>query len=444
MSAQPAAQLLTSSLPEKGFDMSGSVLDQMWNQSVDTNISSDGNSNASLYTDTTNPRLVNGVMVLLLLLLNLMGNGLVFCVYHAMAKRNVFSLFVKVLAVLDLVTALTTMLMDTMSKMRPLDERALNLDVLCKLTHFQVYATSLASGCVLTLIAYQRYRKICRPLKPSITIRQAKLVVAAGTVGSALFSVLALVINGPQEITIRMNNGELARVLICRYDRRFAGTPLQLALSLILLTAFSVTLFLTVFFYFLVYRALRNFERRNSLTGGGAGSCSNPSSPTSPLGLDSAAGGAVAGGHGTAPTPLPEFPIAAHREYAEAAPPAEERRRRYREQTRQSRATSIFSAGGGGDRVSSQMYKTFLIITVVFIVSYLPHLVVLILNKVLRLDSQVLTYTQRVFLELAYNCPYISTVANPVVYGFRSAEFRENCRKFLSCHCRNRRRRYGY
>ena len=71
-----------------------------------------------------------------------------------------FSLFVKVLAVLDLVTALTTMTMDAMVKLRPLDENVLNLEVICKLTHFQVYASSVASACVLILIAYQRYRKV--------------------------------------------------------------------------------------------------------------------------------------------------------------------------------------------------------------------------------------------------------------------------------------------
>ena len=69
-------------------------------------------------------------------------------------------MFVTVLAGLDLVTAVTCMLMDVMVKVRPIDETTLHMPVICKLTHFLVYATSLSSASVLTIIAYQRYRKV--------------------------------------------------------------------------------------------------------------------------------------------------------------------------------------------------------------------------------------------------------------------------------------------
>lgn len=107
-------------------------------------------------------------------------------------------------------------------------------------------------------------------------------------------------------------------------------------------------------------------------------------------------------------------------------------------QNRNSARGSIFSMPAG-NMISAKMFRVFAIITAVFIVSYLPHLVVLILTKALDIDSKVLTHGQRFLLELAYNCPYISTLANPLVYGFSSSEFRDQLRELLvHCECRSR------
>lgn len=364
----------------------------------DTHSSND----SMIYTDTTNPRLVNGVIVLLFLVLNLLGNGLVFYVYKFRVKKTIFSFFVTILAVLDLLSAVTTMLMDVILKVRPLDEKAMSLAALCKLTHFQVYANHLISGCVLTLIAYQRYRKICHPLKPSLTKGSAKIIlVITGTV-CILLSLCTLVINGPQVVQIKIRSF-VVNTTICRYDKEYEGKSLQQAFSYLLLLAFSLVLTLTIIFYAMVSRALQNFERRNSCvsgTGTPDGDSSNKEFQYRENSSDQ-------------PRPV----------YLETRP-------------------SVFSATSGGDRISVHMYKMFTIVTGIFVLSYLPHLVVLILLKVMRLDHRVLTYTQRVLLELAYNCPYISTIANPVVYGFRSAEFREHCRHLLTCRRWRQRRAY--
>uniref|UniRef100_A0A0B6Z5G7 G-protein coupled receptors family 1 profile domain-containing protein n=1 Tax=Arion vulgaris TaxID=1028688 RepID=A0A0B6Z5G7_9EUPU len=135
----------------------------MWKQNHINGTESFNNSTThgeDIYNDTTNPRLINGLVVLVLLILNLSGNSLVFYIYRFRVKTSVFSFFVTTLAALDIITALTTMLLDVIIKVRPLDENILDLYSLCKITHFQVYAHSLISGCLLTLIAHQRYRKV--------------------------------------------------------------------------------------------------------------------------------------------------------------------------------------------------------------------------------------------------------------------------------------------
>ena len=272
--------------------------------------------------------------------------------------------------------------------------------------------------------------------------------MCVATVVSVLVSSLSLVLNGEEEVQMTSFSGKVITVNICRYDENYRDTHWQSVLTSILTAAFVVTITLTVFFYVLVFRALRQFENRASMINRNSSSLS-PSTPV-PSPDDDEPG----------PDAALHFPGTAHRAYlatdinGESHPPtppeivrkqpntAEEKRNKFKSRT--ARATSIFSIGGTDNRVSSQMYKTFLIITWVFIISYLPHLVVKILDKALGLERHTLTYVQRVFYEIAYNCPYISTVANAVVYGFRCEGFRDHCKKMFSCDCpRNRRsRRY--
>jgi hypothetical protein len=375
---------------------------------IDWYSSNSSNNSGDDYDDRANPRLVNGIVVLLLMLLNMSGNSVVLYVYHYRVKASVFSFFVTTLAALDIITALTTMLMDVIMKVRPVNEDVLDLNVLCKITHFQVYSHSLISGCVLTLIAYQRYRKICHPLKPSMTLKTAKVALIAIVLFCILLSVPTLIINGPKDIPVKIGQNVI-NVTMCRYDRKYEGKVYQTVFSLILVSAFSLVLFLTIIFYALVAKSLQQFERRNSRT-----SMSSPvSQDIDTLNID----------------------------LGMSDDSAERRRKQYQQQKNNPRI-SMMSSSGLSERISRQMYRVFTIITVVFVVSYLPHLIVLILTKTMGLDYAVLTKTQRILLDLAYNCPYISTVSNPIVYGFRSAEFREHCKNIFTCRQWRRRRAY--
>ncbi|CAG5132158.1 unnamed protein product [Candidula unifasciata] len=366
-------------------------------------------TNHTAYTDTTNPRLLNGIIVLLLLVLNLSGNSVVFYIYSFRVKASVFSFFVTTLAGLDIITALTTMLLDAIIKVRPLDEDRLDLNTLCKITHFQVYSHSLISGCVLTLIAYQRYRKICHPLKPSLTMKMAKLALVVIVLFCILLSVCTLVINGPKDIPVKIGD-HVINITICRYDQKYEGKIYQTVFSFILLSAFTIVLCLTIIFYVMVAKSLKKFFDNDS----------RRISMSSPVTLET---------------------DIQNKNHVYSEDSAEQRRRQYQQQCHLARM-SIMSSGGNSERISSQMYRVFAIITLVFIVSYLPHLIVLILTKSLQLDSQILTNTERILMDLAYNCPYISTVANPIIYGFRSAEFREHCKIIFTSRQWRRRRAY--
>ncbi|KAK3731780.1 hypothetical protein RRG08_035445 [Elysia crispata] len=388
-------------------------------------------------TNAPNPRLVNGVIVMLLLLLNIAGNSLVCYIYYFKIKPSVFSLFVTILAALDLSTALSTMIIDVILKMRRQSEDTLNLTVMCKLSHFQVYGTSLIGGCVFVLIAYQRYRKICHPLKPSLNMRKARLYMAVIGLACTVLSVPTLIINGPLQIKVIVGHHEVVTT-VCRFDEEYRGTIVQMGFSYLLLTAFALMITATVTFYILIFKALRTFERGSSVySHGGPGS---PGTPLPEIGSNHSRdsltpqplnGDMEPAARFSPQGDLPMSPSNKGLQWPRSNSVSVKKPRNSRAQM--PRFSVVTMTEGRGERVSSQMHRVFTVVTAVFVISYLPHLVVLILNKSLGLDTEVLTWGQRFALEAAYNCPYISTVANPFVYGFRSTEFRRQCKKVLLC-----------
>lgn len=240
-------------------------------------------------------------------------------------------------------------------------------------------------------------------------MKTAKLALVVIVFLCILLSVCTLVINGPKNIPVKTAN-RVINITICRYDQNYEGKIYQTVFSYILLSAFTIVLCLTIVFYALVAKSLKKFFNNDS----------RRISVGSPVSLDADIHNK---NHG----------------YVEDS--AEQRRRQYQQRSHPARM-SIMSASGNSERISSQMYRVFAIITIVFIVSYLPHLIVLILTKSLKLDSQILTNTEIILIDLAYNCPYISTVSNPIVYGFRSAEFREHCKIIFTSRQWRRRRAY--
>lgn len=388
---------------------------------------SDDTGQEDLDTDAPNPRLVNGVIVLLLLLLNIVGNSIVCYIYYFKIKPSVFSLFVTVLAGLDLSTALSTMLMDVMLKMRRESESALHLTAMCKLSHFQVYGSSLVGGCVFVLIAYQRYRKICHPLKPSLNMRKARLYVLVIGLACTVLSTPTLVINGPHQIRVLVQ-GHVVLTTVCRYDAEFKGTIVQTSFSYLLISAFALMISTTVTFYILIFRALRSFERGSSVYSHGG-----PASPGTPL-PEIGSNHSRESANGDSNDQLPRSPPQGGQgpQWPRSGSMSVIKKPR-NSRASQPRFSVVTMTEGRGERVSSQMHRVFTVVTAVFVISYLPHLVVLILTKSLGLDERTLTWPQRFALEAAYNCPYISTVANPFVYGFRSTEFRRQCKRTLLC-----------
>lgn len=367
-------------------------------------------------TAETNPRLVSGVIVAVLMVIGFLGNSLVLYVYNFKMPRTVFSLFVTVLALLDLTTALVGMPIDVAIKAFLLPNNT-PVMVICKIAHLENYGASLTSGSVLLLIAVTRHRKVCQPLEPSLTCRSARVMCGVIFVVSMLLCSVTLVINGLETVRIGMGhkevglnssnsqldstddglgnlcqkhlfvNGsdkpvqatmpvsnitrtvrEVVEVNICRTSEEQKQTVLYYILTAILILAFVSIFLLLVILHWRISHTVKKFQRRQS----------------------------------------------------------------------RMRFESIYSNDSThiNDNINSRMFRIFASITVVFLVSYLPHLICLILERSIFTDGEPMSQTARILMDLAYNSPYINVIANPFIYGYRSDLFREHCiALFKRCCC---------
>ena len=106
------------------------------------------------------------------MLLGLIGNLLVIVVYFTRFKISNYRVFVLFLAFLDLTNCVLVMPFSIMYLYFPINFPS---NFICKAGHFLGFFGGVASPLMLVVIAIDRFRKVCRPLKKQITEKQAKI-----------------------------------------------------------------------------------------------------------------------------------------------------------------------------------------------------------------------------------------------------------------------------
>ncbi|XP_052761833.1 orexin receptor type 2-like [Mya arenaria] len=108
--------------------------------------------------------------------------------------------------------------------------------ILCKMSRFTTFIMNNASTCVLICIAVDRFRRVCLPLRPNMTVRHSKILCSTFAVVSILSAIPSLFIYNTISIPVRrlVNNVSVRVNLKTCYVDPGAGTTLPLAFSLYL------------------------------------------------------------------------------------------------------------------------------------------------------------------------------------------------------------------
>lgn len=210
------------------------------------------------------------VILGILLLIGLLGNSFLISYVWSEAKRNVGTFFLLILAGVDMLISLTVMLvLYEYSKIY-----IFKSDAVCKISAFLRFAASMFSAFVLVAIAVHRYQMICRPLKKQIDITAAKAVTTVATIGTVILSVPQMLLVETRDIHVQVSHESnvtlmgsdcVVRVLS---DNNLKGfhTFIEATYTILFIGSFVALFVLYVLLGKAIQEANRNHERLTQTT----------------------------------------------------------------------------------------------------------------------------------------------------------------------------------
>ena len=133
------------------------------------------------YTVVNHPQIINerlnrlpfGITILLLYILGIVGNSIVLHIFRKIQQDSTYKTFVFVLALLDLLTSVAHFCKEVATLVYTTYDDG---EVECKITYFCGFIVGSSSYFVVFVIAVERYRRICNPLKPQMSVSTSKRV----------------------------------------------------------------------------------------------------------------------------------------------------------------------------------------------------------------------------------------------------------------------------
>ncbi|XP_045191305.2 cholecystokinin receptor type A-like [Mercenaria mercenaria] len=148
------------------------------------------------------------------------GNILILIVYARRYKRTNFRYFVIAMATVDFTSCCTALPGEIFSQLNWYDYK---YEWICKVkSYFNVF-TAWGSAFILLILAIDRYRKICRPLKWQIQPAHALKLCCCALILSLIVSVPVLFLWGEQEYIYEYNGWNIT-VSVCEKSGKFADT----------------------------------------------------------------------------------------------------------------------------------------------------------------------------------------------------------------------------
>lgn len=316
--------------------------------------------------------------MVVLMVLGIVGNSLVCYVYGTRMKKTTVNTFIVWLAVLDLSTCIIGIPMEIYDIVQ---NYYFDLPAFCKILRFTIYLTVMTSVATLVFIAFDRYFKICKPLKKTLLNRSRVTVMISLAMGLTL-SWPSLVLFGRTKVEVPGSN---VSGVDCGIDEVFQGSWYPRIYLFVLALAFLAgATILTVLYTLLGYTLHKRNQR--------------------PLG-------------NTMRMPTME-------------PESSDNGRRATKVGKGKGGDTISQSGTFRPRKSRRRYKVartsfvFFVITLAFVLSFLPSLALMTLNTVKTKFAQTLTDHQFVAYSLFLRTYFINNSINPIIYGFLNQLFR--------------------
>lgn len=172
------------------------------------------------------------------------GNILILLVYSRHYDKSNFRIFVLFMAMVDLTSCMTTLPLEMFSQM---NWYTYYHGWICSIKTFLNVYTAWASASILLLLAYDRNRKICRPLRQHILPPKAKKLCIGSLILSLSVAAPVLPLWGRQTYDLEVNGMNLT-VSVCEKSNEFKDTiyPFAYILSVYMIPMAFMVLVLSV------------------------------------------------------------------------------------------------------------------------------------------------------------------------------------------------------
>ncbi|GFO31923.1 neuropeptide y [Plakobranchus ocellatus] len=197
------------------------------------------------------------IFIPLMMLLGISGNLLVYYIYHFRWRKNVVTLFKKMLAILDLCNMLLALPPLLYLTINPYDDSFLTL---CDFTSFIALGTAIASGGVLVIIAVDRYMKLRLLRKTGVGSMLSKQLFAVSIITACIINIPTMWIFGRDTIQLRFYNVSVSYCFI-RKESYSSGMFLGWV-AVLTIVFFSITVAL-VYLYWCVVRKLQDLSDKH-------------------------------------------------------------------------------------------------------------------------------------------------------------------------------------
>lgn len=136
-----------------------------------------------------------------LCLIGIIGNSHVLAIFSRQSwNKSTYQVFVIVLSVIDLITCLIHMPMEVYDLLNPY---TFHNDAGCKFFRFFNAFLLISSAFMLSLIAFERYRRICKPLGNQMTISSAKSLSGMLIMLCLMLASPMIYLNGLNEVILQ-------------------------------------------------------------------------------------------------------------------------------------------------------------------------------------------------------------------------------------------------
>ncbi|XP_052763585.1 probable G-protein coupled receptor 19 [Mya arenaria] len=343
--------------------------------------------------------LMTPVIVYLAVLMcsGLVGNMLVVIYYGFRARQSTHSLFICSVAIYDLISCGISI---------PIEIVDLRLFVTfensaaCKVLRFVNHFAAIGSICILLEIAIDRFRRICRPVQKQLKHQQVKIACGLSVVVSLFYSWPAFVFYTSVPVDVRSENGLTVTGHDCTTTKEKDYSVYLWVFNSFYMASFVVVAVILCVLYSLVGRMLVKHNRKM-----------NFAKPTSE-GIETSLTDDT-----TAKTKQTESAIS---DKADGST-----------QQAQHKATQL-------DRKTVKFTMIMLVITVVFVISFLPYQA-LVLWRVSKggYEADVLSDGGLVAFQFGLRSYFLNSALNPFIYGFFNSRFRDFVYKIV-CVCRRK------